>query len=88
MNLLPHAKRVMTASLIAFFAAAALTLMGRIDAHLQHMIQAGSLVTFGISFGTMSTIMRTWMWRQSLVVAACQTAIGIGYLLWFSGAFQ
>jgi hypothetical protein len=88
MTMLPHARRLMTASLIAFLGAAVLTLTGTIDRHVQHLVQAGSLVSFGLAFGTTAWLMRTWLWRQSLAIAVCQALVGVGYLLWLSGAFR
>jgi len=88
MTMLPHARRLMAASLIAFLGAAILTLTGTIDQHTQHLVQACSLISFGMAFGTMTWLMRTWLWRQSLAIAVCQTLIGVGYLLWLSGAFR
>lgn len=88
MRTLPYARMVMTASLIAFFAGTGLTTSGLIGTHEQYVIQAIAMSTFGLGFGTTAFVMRTWMWKPSIIVAIAQTMMGIAYLVWMSGVFR
>lgn len=88
MNAIVVSKRIMALSIIAFLTTALLVAVHRMDTHAGSIVQACSIATFGAATVSLSSAMRSWMWRTGVVVGSVQTIVGLASVFWLTGALR
>lgn len=88
MNAIVVSKRIMALSILTFLGTALLVAVHRMDAHAGAIMQACSIAVFGAATASLSSAMRSWMWRAGVVVGSVQTIVGLASVLWLTGALR